>query len=168
MAAGSDVGSPISVTDPESDTLTYLLYEYYTDSFGIDSGTGQISLKEDATLDYESFRTYYLHVVVLDGKDPYGNSDINVAIPGNFDNSRAVTINVTNVDEDGIVELSTDSPTVDEEITADLGEPDASISNLTGSGRSLIATLRPPGPKSPAPFRTHTRPRWTITASISG
>ena len=131
VAAGSDVGSPISVTDPESDTLTYLLYEYYTDSFGIDSGTGQISLKEDATLDYESFRTYYLRVVVLDGKDPYGNSDINVAIPGNFDISSAVTINVTNVDEDGIVALSTDSPTVDEEITADLGEPDGSISNLT-------------------------------------
>ena len=124
-AGGSNVGSPVSATDPDGDTITYLIAEYYSDKFGIDPATGQIVLDEDESLDYEARRTYYVRVIVRDSKDLFGDAD------AEYDVSRLVTINVTNVDEDGSVELSTNTPTVDEEITADLGEPDGSISNLT-------------------------------------
>ena len=41
-AAGQDVGSPVSATDPEGDTLTYSLQGQDAASFDIDSSTGQI------------------------------------------------------------------------------------------------------------------------------
>ncbi len=131
VAAGSDIGSPVSATDPEDDTLTYLLIEYFhVGNFEIDSGTGQISLKDGKTLDYESAQSYWVRVVVIDGKDRYGNDDSSAEAPNNYDSSKLVAINVTNVEEDGSVQLSTDSPKVDGEITASLREPDGSVSNV--------------------------------------
>ena len=131
VASGSDIGSPVSATDPEDDTLTYLLTEYFNVGyFEIDSGTGQISLKDDKTLDYETVQTHWVRVVVFDGKDPFGNDDSNATAPDHYDSSKLVAINVTNVEEDGSVHLSTDSPEVDQEITASLREPDGTFSNL--------------------------------------
>ena len=135
MAAGSDIGSPVSATDPEDDTLTYELVEYFpvgnfVGNFEIDSGTGPISLKDGKTLDYESVHTYWVRVVVSDGKDPFGNDDSNASAPDNYDSSKLVAINVTNVEDDGSVDLSTDSPLVDEGITASLREPDGATTNL--------------------------------------
>ena len=48
-----------------------------------------------------------------------------------YDVSRLVTINVTNADEEGSVELSSDIPRVYEEMTAELRDPDGSVTNLT-------------------------------------
>ena len=131
VESGSNIGSPVSATDPDDDTLTYLLLEYYNvDNFEIDSSTGQISLKDGRTLDYESVPTYWVRVVVIDGKDRFGNDDSNAEAPDNFDSSKLVTIKVANVEEEGNVDLSTNSPEVDSEITARHRDPDGSVSNL--------------------------------------
>ena len=131
VASGSDIGSPVSATDPEEDTLIYVLIEYFqVGNFEIDSGTGQISLKDDKTLDYESVNTYWVRVVVMDGKDEFGNDDPTAFTTDHYDSSKVVKISVTNVEEDGSVRLSTDSPMVGEQISAWLGDPDGSVSNL--------------------------------------
>ena len=125
VAGGSNVGSPVSATDPDGDTITYLFAEYYSDKFGVDPATGQIVLDEDESLDYEAKRTYYVRVILRDSKDLFGDADVE------YDVSRLVTINVTNAEEEGSVELSSDIPRVYEEMTAELRDPDGSVTNLT-------------------------------------
>ena len=86
-AAGTNVGSPITATDPdEGDTLTYSLSGTDAASFSIGSSTGQITTKTGVTYDYESSKkSYSLAVDVSDGKG------------GQI--STPVTVNLTDVNE---------------------------------------------------------------------
>ena len=124
-AGGSNVGSPVSATDPDGDTITYLYAEYYSDIFSVDPATGQIVLDEDESLDYEAKRTFHVRVIVRDSKDLFGDADVE------YDVSRLVPINVTSAEEEGSVELSSDIPRVYEGMTAKLRDPDGSVTNLT-------------------------------------
>ena len=83
--AGTNVGSPITATDPDSDTLTYSLSGTDAESFEIDASTGQITTKSGETYDYETKSSYSLVVEVSDGRG--GTASV------------AVTVNLTNVDE---------------------------------------------------------------------
>ena len=80
---GKNIGSPVSATDEDEDTLTYSLSGVDTASFGIVSTTGQ--LRTRAPLDYEKKNTYSVAVIVSDGN---GGTD-----------SIGVAINVTDVNE---------------------------------------------------------------------
>ena len=82
-ANGTNIGSPISATDADNNTLTYSLGGTDAPSFRIDSTTGQ--LQTNTALDYETKNTYSVTVSVSDGN---GGSD-----------SITVTINVTDVTE---------------------------------------------------------------------
>ena len=82
-AAGTNIGSPVSATDADNDTLTYTLGGTDASSFSIVSSSGQ--LQTSAALDYETKNSYAVVVSVSDGN---GGSD-----------SIAVTINVTDVNE---------------------------------------------------------------------
>ena len=87
-AAGTNVGDAVTATDADSDALTYSMTESGVAAlaaFTINSGTGQISVKSGAALDYETTSSYNLAVAVSDGK---GGTD-----------AISVTINVTDVDE---------------------------------------------------------------------
>ncbi len=84
-ASGSNIGSRVSATDPDGDTLTYRLSGTDAASFRIVSSTGQ--LRTSAALDYETKISYSVAVTVSDSN---GGSD-----------SITVTINVTDVDESG-------------------------------------------------------------------
>ena len=64
-------------------------------------------------------------MILRDSKDLFGNADVE------YDVSRLVTINVTNAEEEGSVELSSDIPRVYEGMTAELKDPDGSVTNLT-------------------------------------
>ena len=59
-AAGTSVGSPVAGTPYQSETYTYTLTGEASTSgaFQIDSATGQISVKQGATLDYETKNSY--------------------------------------------------------------------------------------------------------------
>ena len=83
-AANTDIGIPIVATDANGDTLTYSLEGTDAASFGINSGSGQLSTS--AALDYETKDTYS---VVVKATDPGGLSD-----------TIDVTINVTDVVEE--------------------------------------------------------------------
>ena len=100
--AGTPVGDPVVVVDPEGDTLTYSLSGTDASKFAIDSSTGQITVAEGADLDYESVNTYT--VTVSDGVDANGDADPSV------DGSIAVTVKVTDVDEPP---AKPDAPSVD-------------------------------------------------------
>ena len=82
-AADTNIGSAVTATDANNDTLTYSLSGADAASFDIGSTTGQLQTKSD--LDYETQSSYSVTITVSDGK---GGSD-----------SISVTINITDVDE---------------------------------------------------------------------
>ncbi len=75
--AGGPVGDPVAATDANGDLLSYTLSG--SDAFAIDSDTGQITVAEGASLNYEAGPlSYAVTVAVNDGRD--GNDVIEVAI----------------------------------------------------------------------------------------
>ena len=102
--AGTNVGAPVTATDPDDDssfaTLTYTLTGTDASSFAIDTSTGQITTKSGVTYNYEVKSSYSVTVSVRDSKDADGNAD--TAIDARIN----VTINLTNVKEPGTVSFS--------------------------------------------------------------
>ena len=94
-ALGQSIGSAISATDADNDTLIYTLGGTDAVAFSINGTTGQ--LRTRAALDYETKNAYAVTVSVSDGK---GGSD-----------SIDVTINVTDVNENPPVFTDGDSTT---------------------------------------------------------
>ena len=84
-AAGTNVGLPVTATDPDGDTLTYSLSGTDAGSFEIDGATGQLRTKEGATYDYETQASYSVTVAAEDG------DGVSASI--------AVTVNLTDVEE---------------------------------------------------------------------
>ena len=77
-AVGTNVGAPVAATDPDGDTLTYLLTDE-SGKFTIDGATGQI--KVNGSLDHNTKSGYHVRVTV---EDPDKASDrINVRISVN-------------------------------------------------------------------------------------
>ncbi|MBC6426863.1 MAG: cadherin repeat domain-containing protein [Ekhidna sp.] len=80
-----NVGTPVAATDNEEDDITYSIKSgNEEDNFDINSRTGQITVKNTASLDYEETEMYML---VLTAADASGSDEI------------TVTINVTNVND---------------------------------------------------------------------
>ena len=85
--SGRNIGSAVSATDPDGDTLTYDLTGTDASSFSIVSTSGQ--LQTSAALDADTKSSYSVTVRVHDGKDSDGNADTT------WDDTISVTINVT-------------------------------------------------------------------------
>ena len=81
---GTNVGEPVTATDPDGDTLTYTLGGADVADFRIDSTSGQITVGPDTSLDFETKSMYALAVMASDG---------NVSV------ATSVIINLTDVDE---------------------------------------------------------------------
>ena len=107
--SGVDIGSAVSATDADSDTLSYVLSGTDAPSFSIDSSSGQ--LRTSAALDHETKDTYTVTITVSDGKG--GSATI------------TVTINITNVDE---------TPDNTVPVFAEGSDATRSIAENTGSG----------------------------------
>ena len=118
-AAGVNIGTAVSATDVDSDTLTYSLGGIDAASFSINSETGQLKVKAD--LDHETQTSYSVTVTVFDGK-PRGAVGI------------TVTINVTNVaNEDNNLPVFTENETT----TRSVAENTAAGTNI---GAAVSAT----------------------------
>ena len=125
-AAETNIGSPYTATDPENDTpLTYSLGGTDAASFEIDTGTGQLKTKAD--LDHEAKASYSIDVQVADGKDAEGIAET----PPVVDTTHAVTITVTDADDQGSITLSTQTPTVGSTLTATVGDQDGGVTGET-------------------------------------
>ena len=82
IGAGVNIGTQVSATDVDGDTLTYILSGTDATSFDIDSTTGQLKIK--STLDYETKNSYTVTITASDGS---------------LTGSISVTINISNVNE---------------------------------------------------------------------
>ena len=103
--AGQNIGSPVSATDKDDDTLTYTLSGLNAVSFSIVSTTGQ--LKTRAPLDFEKKNAYTVIVTVSDG----GRTDV-------------ITVAIT------ILDVNEAPPTVDTSPRPDGIESVVSISEI--------------------------------------
>ncbi len=117
--SGVDIGSAVSATDVNGDTLTYTLGGTDASSFSLDSSSGQ--LRTSVALDYETKTSYS---VILTVSDENGASD-----------SIRVTINVTDVDESPI----NNPPVFDSDNITTLSTPENTTSD-TNIGSAITAT----------------------------
>ena len=83
-AAASNIGSAVTATDPDNDTLTYKLYGTDKDSFSINSSTGQ--LQTSAALDYETKSSYTVRITADDGNGGSASIDVTVNVTNENDN----------------------------------------------------------------------------------
>ena len=116
-AGGTAVGDPITATDRDDDDLVYSLASGDTELFDINKSTGQLSVAEGASLDFESKGTYSVTVRVKDDG-------------GKLDNIN-VSISVTDVDEAGMIELPAEAPELGSELTAALMDPDGDVTSIS-------------------------------------
>ena len=114
--------------DADGDSLTYSVSgtgaAEFNNVFNLNASTGEITVKSGANIDYESLvKSYSVTVSVTDGEDASGEAES----PPTIDATVSVTINVNNVDEPGIVTLSTAAPRVGSELTASVSDPDDTV-----------------------------------------
>ena len=112
---GTLVGSAVTATDADGDVLTYSLSGIDASSFGIDSSTGQLFLKDP--LDYETKSVYEVTIRVSDDN----NASVDVD----------VTITISDVDEAGTVSLFLEQPEVGTPLVVSLSDPDGLVSDIS-------------------------------------
>ncbi len=124
-APDTNIGSPVSATDPENDNLTYTLSGTDANSFDIDDSTGQLKTKD--SLDFETDPSYTVVVSVTDNTNP------SVSI--------SVTINVTDVEPEA-VEIGDRTQAVIDAIIAAIADPNVTRSDqITATHLESITTL---------------------------
>ena len=112
-AAGENIGDPFTATDPDvGDTLTYTLDATSDAVFAIVDSSGQLKTKGD--LDFEATPSYDVTVTATDGSGATDTID--------------VTINLTNIDEDGTVTFDPTPPKAGTSLDAAVDDPDEGVS----------------------------------------
>ena len=163
--SGTAIGSAVSATDGDNDTLTYSLSGTNASSFSINSGTGQLSTS--AALDFETKNSYSVTVSVSDSN---GGSD-----------SIAVTINVTDVDENvapsftegtsttrSVAENTASGTNIGSAISATDGDNDALTYTLGGPDASSFSIDSSTGQLSTsAALDFETKNSYSVTVSVS-
>ena len=123
----------VAACEPHSDSLTYSVggtdVAKFNQVFDLNASTGEITVKSGASPNYEAYNSYSLTVTVTDAED---SSEATVPM----------SITVRNVDEPGIVTLSTSSPQVGVQVRASLYDPDGLIGGVFRSmwSRANVAT----------------------------
>ena len=119
--SGMSVGAPVAAVDPERNRLTYSLSGQDAAAFSIVTSSGQIRTR--AALDFETKPSYSVTVDVHDGRDRTGSTSTTI------DASQEVTIMVENVEEPGVVTLTTDTQSIQARVpvTASLEDDDGDI-----------------------------------------
>ena len=113
--------------DPDGDSLTYSVSgtgaAEFNNVFNFDTATGEITVKSGANIDYESsHKSYSVTVSVTDGEDASGAAES----PPTSDATTSVRIEVINIDDPGIITLSTTAPRVGSMLTASISDQDGS------------------------------------------
>ena len=162
-ASGTAIGTAVSATDDDDDTLTYTLGGPDAGSFSIDSGTGQLSTSAD--LDFETKNSYSVAIKVRDWRG--GTDEIEV------------TINVTNVNDAPVfteetgatrsVAEDTDSGTaIGEPVSATDGDNDTLTYTLGGTDASSFSIDSSTGQLSTSTELDYeTKNSYSVTVSVS-
>ena len=107
-SAGENIGTPMTATDADNDTLTYTLSGTDAAAYDIVISSGQLITK--AALDYETKTSYSVIITVSDGS---------------LTDTITVTINITNVATVSIVPSTKVSPAIEEMLTLSLNIKDS-------------------------------------------
>ena len=126
-STGTNVGSVVTASDSDNDTLTYGLKTTNDHaSFTIVSTSGQIQAKTGITYNFEgSKNSYTVIVTVRDSKDAAGGTDATV------DDEIEVTINLTNVNE---------APTIAGSTTRSIPENSTAVATYTATDPDASTT----------------------------
>ena len=159
--AGTLVGDPVTATDLEGHPLTYTL-KTPSSIFALDASTGQVSVKQGASLDHEAQpNTYTLVVEASDGLSVIGIDDGHIV-----DAETTVTITVTDVNEPP---PAPDAPSVTRSASASTSTLDVAWTAPDTTGRppitSYVISYRKKG-ESEAREQSLNSPR--LTTSITG
>ena len=111
--------------DADGDSMTYSVSgtdaAKFNNVFNFNASTGEITVKSDANIDYESSdKSYSVTVSVTDGEDASGEAES----PPTTDATTSVRIEVIDVDDPGIITLSTTAPRVGGMLTASISDQD--------------------------------------------
>ena len=123
----------VAACEPHGDSLTYSVggtdVAKFNEVLDLNASTGEITVKSGASPNYEAYNSYSLTVTVADAED---SSEATVPM----------SITVRNVDEPGIVTLSTSYPQVGVQVRASLYDPDGLIGGVFRSmwTRANVAT----------------------------
>ena len=107
---GTAISTPLNAS-ATGGTVRYALSGTDSTNFSINPETGEISIAQGISPDYETKQEYSLTITA----------------------TADITVQVTNVDEPGTVTLSTDEPDAGETIEASLADPDGDIANVQWS-----------------------------------
>ena len=129
-ATSGNVGAPLTATDADGDTLAYSVaatsnlggaahLASFNADFSLDSATGQITVKPDAVISYESRLNYRVAIQVTDNENAAGETDSAI------DDTLDLTVNVINLDEAGTVTIA-GTPQAGVELAASVSDPDGS------------------------------------------
>ena len=163
--SGANVGTPVTASDPDRDTLTYSVTGTDAGSFTINSGTGQITVGAGTTLDYETKASYMVTVGVTDGSE---------------DDSIDVTITVTNVVELGMVSGDATAEyaengmeavatyTADGPVTAGWSVSGADMDDFGISNEGVLSFASAPDFEAPADADTNNVYMVTVKAEAGG
>ena len=105
---GASLGTPMETTAPAG-TVSYSLSGTDAGLFNIDPATGEITLAQNASPDFETKSNYSVTITA----------------------TANLAVNVDNMDEPGSVSLSTVAPRSGEALSASLTDPDGSVSALS-------------------------------------
>ncbi len=129
-----NVGSAVSASDADGDTLTYSVAQAtlggaddltaFNADFVLDTATGQVSVKAGASIDFEDRASYIVDIGVTDSKDSVGAPDSTI------DDTVTLTIQIIDVEEFGAVTVS-GTARVGETLTADVTDPDGDVTGVT-------------------------------------
>ncbi len=123
----------VAACEPHGDSLTYSVggtdVAKFNKVFDLNASTGEITVKSGASPNYEAYNSYSLTVTVTDAED---SSEATVPM----------SITVRNVDEPGIVTLSTSYPQEGVQLRASLYDPDGLLGGVFRSmwSRANVAT----------------------------
>ena len=117
--------------DEDGDTLQYLVrgtgLALFLLAFDFEPSTGEITVRNSTHLDYETKSSYSITVGVSDAERPDGTQQVGSTV----DDSVDVTINVTDLEEEGVVTLPTTTPVTGTPFTATLSDPDGGETSIT-------------------------------------
>ena len=174
---GTEVGAPVTATDPQGDSLSYSLSGTDADSFAINVGAGQISVAAGKTLNMSEQAAHSVTVSVTDGKNGLGEPDTTE------DDTILVTINVVKINHPPSFSAETVERTVQEEAASgtNVGLPvlatdsdnDILTYSLSGEDSTLFAIDSSTaqitvGTEPLAAAVTHSEYSLTVTATDPG
>ena len=163
--SGQDIGSAISATDPDNDTLAYTIDGVDAASFSINGTTGQLQTK--AALDYETKTSYAVTVFVFDGNGASDSIDVTINITEDNGNraptftdgnsaTRAVAENTASRQNIGSAVSATDPD--NDKLTYTLGGTDAAAFRINTNNGQL---------KTRRALDYETKSSYTVTITVS-